>query len=243
MCRSKSLILVVLFCSAFSFAEGKSFFWGPRFSLGRVDTWHNDIVMIYDEGGMPYSHEDRYKGARGTSVEFGAVAIYRLNDFFEIVGEVNFGKRQLGPMDNGVYYDTVYYDIMGYAHRKNLMESISWYQASVPLLFRFKTIKKIYFDVGAVLNVVLSTNHALGEEQEIDLGTFNTSVCRGSTVFAIGIELPMSANVVFDMGFRFMQDLTRFDDGMDVWMENESLYLESSPTRLRNWQIYYAIYL
>lgn len=242
MNSAKAILFVVLFFSAAVFAGEKSLFLGPRFSMGMIGVWNNEKVKLLREDGSEIAKVDPFKNRESFDMEIGMGLLFKINGFFGVAAEANLGILSFDQMDNGVYRE-VYFDNMGYAHFKYETESITWFQLSIPLLARINPLDWAYAEAGCQFTFVFDSEHNFGDDEENEMGEWNPEPFRFAPVLGLGVEIPLTNSLLFDIGTRFELDVTQMENGKKLWIKKDSEYRESSSAKFWALQFYMAFYL
>lgn len=194
--------------------------YGVHVGLGFAGTWGNEEAagLYFDPNYGPYlGVKDPYAGYMGVVVDMGFMLNYRLHEYISFAPEINV--RVLGYFRES---DCYYLHVPGEGDFP-LDENMTMFYINVPLLARITPFNTFYAEVGAEVNLNVSSSFSLSNsdyEYEQDMG----GTWKGQTI-GFGLIIGGGKTIEFeghyiDVGGRIVFDLSRIEADQMVDMSS-----------------------
>jgi len=236
--KSIRIAFFAFFCAISVFAQGvpdgRSFYWGGRFSLLFGSAWNDEPVKGVFSPSQSNVEESKLVKNADLGLELGALGWFRLNRFIGLEAEANF--RIVGvTLENRVYNRPLDGNV------DDLYDaSLMVYGFDFPLLFRVTPVPFLYFEAGAQFNLNLAGSISDFDEEDyaFDMETLGWALAFGGGA----LSHVASSNLLWSAGFRAAIDMTRIESEGIVEIREGGAYREASPMKFWNFQVNAAFY-
>lgn len=214
---------------------------GGHFALGYSGTYGNEKAagLYYNpqKEAFEIGEKDPFDGFLGLNMDIGFMIVYHINNQFAIAPEFNLHFIDYFK-ESDVWYVKIH-DRNGWYHNEPLDENMMLLDFSIPVMARFYASSNLFVEAGVQINLNLAGSFTLDNSEydySEDVGDWS------GEFFGFGINAGFGYAVekngrVFELGARFMMDLTRLEADERVLNKANESYRDPVATKAWNIQV------
>lgn len=196
---------------------------GMHLGIGYAGVWGSELAhgIYLTNGTLEEGDKDPYAGTFGMMGDIGIVINYHLGSLFSIVPEVNVRIINYSK-ESEIWKLRVIDEYGNFKEIAPLDENMMIVDVNVPLILRITPTPSFFIDLGADLNMNVSSKYTLSNndyDYEEDIGGYwATEQFKWGGIFGLGTTLSISESLYLDVGGRLVVDMSRIEKNQLVDM-------------------------
>lgn len=196
---------------------------GMHLGIGYAGVWGSELAhgIYLTNGTLEEGDKDPYAGTFGIMGDIGIVINYHLGSLFSVVPEVNVRIINYSK-ESEIWKLRVIDEYGNFKEMAPLNENMMIVDVNVPLILRVTPTPSFFIDLGADLNMNVSSKFTLSNsdyDYEEDMGGYwATEQFKWGGVFGLGTTLSISESLYLDVGGRLVVDMSRIEKNQLVDM-------------------------